>query len=108
MPRLAMLSFRDVLVTPYTDLLDGPRGGMYHRGGPHWPDWSTQTAARYCAGGVPHDVEPSDGEPKSTLADRIAWGGAITWHFGHQIADFTTRLLPTLAEMPDVRFAFSM
>jgi hypothetical protein len=107
MPRLAMLVFRDVLVTPYTDLMDTPRGGTYHRGGPHWPDWSTQTAARFCINGKPHDVEPPEAEPTSMLTGTVAWGGAILWHFGHMIADFTTRLLPTLAEMPEVRFAFS-
>jgi hypothetical protein len=107
MPRLALLAFRDVLVTPYIDLMDTPRGGTYHRGGPHWPEWSTQTAARYCVAGKPLDEEPPKSEPTSTLTGPIAWGSAITWHFGHQIADFTTRLLPTLAEMPDVRFAFS-
>jgi hypothetical protein len=107
MPRLALLGFRDVLVTPYTGLLDVPRGGEYHRGGPSWPDWSSQTAARHCLLGRPQDVEPPETEPASALTGPVAWGGGITWHFGHQIADFTTRLLPTLAEMPDVRFAFS-
>src|SRR2546421_266311 len=102
-----MLAFRDVLVTPYTDLMDIPTGGTYHRGGPHWPDWSTQTAARYCVAGKPLDEEPPETEPTSTLPGPVAWGSAITWHFGHTIADFTTRLLPTLAEIPDARFAFS-
>jgi glycosyl transferase family 61 len=54
------------------------------------------------------DFDPHPAEPKSTLAGTVAWGGAILWHFGHQIADFTTRLVPTLAELPDVRFAFTM
>jgi hypothetical protein len=105
--RLTTLTFRDVLITPYTDLLDNPTGGAFHRGGPHWPDWSTQTVARHCRHGSPIDVEPHEAEPTSTLPGTVAWGGAMLWHFGHQIADFTTRLLPTLAELPDVRLAYS-
>jgi hypothetical protein len=107
MPRLAMLVFRDVLISPYTELLATTRGGEYHQGGPHWPEWSTQTAARHRQEGLPIDKEPRKTAPESTLAGPVAWGGPVTWHFGHQIADFTTRLLPTLVEMPDVRFAFS-
>jgi hypothetical protein len=106
MARLAMLAFRDVLVTPYTDLLHLPWGGEYHRGGPHWPEWSTQTAARHCFRGEPRDTEPLQREPTSALTGPIAWGGGVTRHYGHQITDFTSRLLPTLAETPDVRFAF--
>jgi hypothetical protein len=87
--------------------MDTPTGGTYHRGGPHWPDWDNQTAARYCAGGAPLDEEPPAAEPTATLTGTVAWGGAVTWHFGHQISDFTTRLLPTLAEVPDARFAYS-
>jgi hypothetical protein len=95
-------------VTPYTDLLDGWRGGRVHRGGPRWPDWSSQTAARHCRKGQPVDDEPAEAEPKSTLEGPVAWGGPIYGHFGHWISEFTSRLLPTLAEMPDVRFAHSM
>jgi hypothetical protein len=106
--RLALLSFRDVVVTPYTDLLGRPVGKKIHRGGPHWPDWSTQTAARHCRKGVPVDDEPAPAEPTAALSGPVAWAGAITTHFGHQIADFSSRLLPTLAENADARFAFSM
>jgi hypothetical protein len=110
--RLAMLSFRDVVVTPYTDLLEVPLGGRAHRGGPRWPEWSAQIAARHCRRGVPIDDEPPEAEPTSTLGE-AAWGGAVAFyqgqgHYGHQIADFSTRLLPTLAEKSDVRFAFGV
>jgi hypothetical protein len=112
-PRLALLSFRDVVITPYTDLLDVPLGGKAHRGGPRWPDWAAQTGARHCRQGVPIDDEPADAEPASELGGPTAWGGAVAasqgqLHYGHQIADFSTRLLPTLAEMPDSRFAFGV
>jgi hypothetical protein len=104
--RLALLGFRDVVVTPYAELLESPAGGEYHRGGPRWPDWSAQAGARHYVAGAPYDVEPQETEPTARLSGPVAWGGAITFHFGHQVSDFTTRLLPTLAEMPDVRFAY--
>jgi hypothetical protein len=108
-PRLSLLHFRDVLVTPYIELF----GRSAHRGGPRWPDWSNQTTARFCRRGVPIDDEPPEMEPSSSLEDRVAWGGPVAYalgqvHFGHQIADFSTRLLPTLTELPDVRFAFGV
>jgi Glycosyltransferase 61 len=106
MSRLLTMAFGEVVVTPYTDLLDTPRGGEYHRGGPDWPEWFSQTAARHCVMGKPSDVRPRQVPPTSTLAGPVAWAGAVTPHYGHQIADFSTRLLPTLAEMPEVQFAF--
>ena len=107
MARLALLSFRDVVVTPYTDLLQFSQG-EYHRGGPRWPDWDRQTVARQCRYGKPDDTEPPEAEPTARLGGPLAWGGAVTSVFGHQIADFSTRLLPTLDEVPDARFAYSM
>jgi hypothetical protein len=106
--RLALLTFRDVVVEPYTELLGTPHGQGVHRGGPRWPAWSSQTAARHCRQGVPVDDEPEGVEPTKVLAGPLAWGGAITTHFGHQVADFSSRLLPTLAERADMRVAFSM
>jgi hypothetical protein len=106
--RLALLRFRDVVVTPYTDLLDDTFGGEHHRGGPRWPDWSNQTIARHCLQGrVPADAEPPDVDPTRTVTVPVAWGGAITGQFGHQAAEFSQRLLPTLAEAPEVTFAFA-
>jgi hypothetical protein len=97
-----MLAFRDVVVTPFAGR------PPFRRGGPRWPQWSTQTTARFCVRGIPQDMEPPAAEPASVVPGPIAWAGAITWHFGHQIAYFSTRLLPTLAEMPAARFAFGM
>jgi hypothetical protein len=102
-----MLAFRDIVVTPYVDYLEPPRHGGFLRGGPRWPEWSSQTAARHCQAGVPVDHEPPEAKPTSTLKGPVAWGGPVTLHFGHQVADVSTRWLPTLAEMPDARFAFT-
>jgi hypothetical protein len=37
----------------------------------------------------------------------LAWGGGIDHQFGHQIADFSTRLLPTMLARPELPIAFS-
>lgn len=50
-PESAWLSFRDVPVVPYTDILDGPGGGMSHRGGPVWPS-GTRRRSRDTAGAM--------------------------------------------------------
>ena len=102
-----ILHFRDVVVSPYTHLLDSPRGGRYHQGGPRWPDWSNQLDIRHRAWGRIIDDEPPEVEPTARLTAPVAWGGAIQEHFGHQIAEFTTRLLPALAQYPETRFAFA-
>lgn len=102
-----MLEFDHVIVTPYTELLDTPRGLSYHRGGPHWPDWDGQTTARHLVAGRPVDVRPKSEVPEQRLTGPLAWGGGIVWHFGHQIADFSMRLLPTLVARPDAVVAFA-
>jgi hypothetical protein len=90
-----MLRFENIPVLPYTELLDNPFGGSFHRGGPLWPDWERQTAVRHRVRGrlvdapprLPADVElPLVHEP-------LCWCGAITLQFGHQIADFASRIL---------------
>src|SRR5690242_5606502 len=45
-----MLTFRNVVVAPYTDLLlVGPQRAV-HRGGPAWPDFDNQRDARHQRG----------------------------------------------------------
>jgi len=107
MPRL--LTFENVPILPYTWLLEALKpGGSAHCGGPLWPDWDRQTAARHCRRGRPVDTPPPLVPPEETLTEPVAWGGAVVHHFGHQIAEFATRILPTLREWPDATFAFGV
>jgi hypothetical protein len=101
------LHFRDVVVSPYTELLNIFTGGSDHKGGPAWPDWDSQTLARHCRLGVPADIEPDPVAPVATIDGPVAWGGPVTRHFGHQIADFSMRLLPTARALPGVPVAFA-
>ena len=100
-------TFRDVVVVPYSDLLDRWRDGEIHRGGPIWPDWDAQVAARHQRGGRPIDVRPADPEGGTLTAGPLAWGGAVVDAFGHQVADFSTRLLGTLRARPGLPVAFA-
>lgn len=102
-----ILSFSDVVVSPYTELLGTPGGLSYHRGGPDWPDWETQTTARHCMVGRPADTRPQTVRPVEELSIPVAWGGAIYPHFGHQISDFSMRIIPTLSVRDDIPFLFA-
>jgi hypothetical protein len=53
-------------------------------------------------GGSPKDVRPDPAEPQEVIDGPIAWVGPITRHYGHQVADFSMRLLPTLVAAPGV------
>lgn len=100
-----MLSFEDVLVSPYTALFEMGKGS--HRGGPHWPDWDRQTVARHNNGGKVID-DPPEAVPSEPveIAEPVAWAGPTIRHYGHQLADFSMRLFPTLVAWPSARFVF--
>jgi Glycosyltransferase 61 len=102
-----MLSFPNVLVTPYSDLLRAGRDHLVHRGGPRWPDFDRQREARHRRHGEPADHEPRWQRPDGRLSGAWAWAGPISTHFGHQILEFSMRLAPTLASEPNARFLFS-
>jgi len=106
---MSLLQFNSVLITPYTELIDSAQKLSSHRGGPHWPHFPQQLAVRHCRAGHPIDDEPL--EPSTipiNLSGTFAWGGALVNHFGHQIADFSMRLGPTLLEFPTARFIFAV
>lgn len=103
----APLVFGDVVVTPYAELLDSPSGLSDARGGPIWPEWDRQVEARHCRGGRPCDRLPgSTGQPAATVA-RATWIGPIVRHYGHQVADFSMRILPSLLVDPDAKLLFA-
>lgn len=106
----SLLGFDDVPILPYVDLLDvgKKRGGVAHRGGPLWPDWDRQTVARHCRRGKPVDTPPDVLPPTDTFTEPVAWAGGIVGHFGHQIADFSARILPTLVTWPDAVLVFAV
>ena len=100
-------SFRDVVVVPYAALLDKWQDGEFHQGGPIWPEWDQQIAARHCRGGLPVDVRPIAPEDPERYVEALAWGGGIDPQFGHQVAEFSARLLATTLTRPELPIAFS-
>lgn len=102
-----VVEFEDVVISPFEHLLDQRLGGLAYRGGPRWPDWDAQHDARHCRNLEPIDEEPATIEPAGVIEETLTWGGPIVDHFGHQVADFSTRLLPALAEDPGANFAFA-
>ena len=90
-----MEKYRNVVIVPYSELLADTRGLSYHKGGPIWPDWSKAEGSRHCKGGKAVDDIPDAASNQAliTKEDReLAWCGPIVFHFGHQIADFSTRI----------------
>lgn len=84
-----------IRVAPYTSVisaLDSTRS--LHTGGPIWPEWQECIKPRHCRNNSPIDHIPSDeGFDTSTeILESGYWCGPIVNHYGHQIADFSTRL----------------
>lgn len=84
-------------VQPFVDLLNRPAGGEAYCGGPlvldpqrHWP-------LHHYRGDVVIDrplAEWADWEQEPERVEaRLFWCGPLAFHFGHQIADFGSRVL---------------
>ena len=102
-----MLSFKDIPVTPFVDLLMARQGRSAHKGGPAWTDFESQLFARHCRDGVAVDHCPNACIPGTVLRGDHAWGGPIVGHYGHQLSEFSMRYVPTLVEWPQARFLVS-
>ncbi|QDG39808.1 glycosyltransferase family 61 protein [Alteromonas mediterranea] len=84
--------FENIIVVPFSELLDNPRGMSFHRGGPIFPAWESQLEVRYCRGGKPSDELPASPSEYRKLDADLLWCGPITLHYGHMISDFLMRL----------------
>jgi len=93
--------YRDIVVSPFTELMNNPQGLSFHRGGPHWPDWDNQTFPRHNRGGRPVDHEPVSVDEAEPVSGTFVWGAPLVRHFGHQIADFMTRIPDSHFRFPD-------
>lgn len=105
---MAMLTFAGTTVVPYDNLLRGPFGRSNHEGGPIWPDWDSQRDTRFIQFGSPIDDKPAHPiKTRRVEGDNWCWIGPITGHFGHGVADFSTRIAETLATFSAPRLVFS-
>jgi hypothetical protein len=102
------LRLRNWPIQPFIDLLNRPAGGHAYCGGPLFADLSLLPALRHFRGDRCIDdplQEPADASPKlrTRLRGRAFWCGPVCHHFGHQVADFGSRvLLASLEPQPGV------
>lgn len=85
----------NVWIEPFTALVgDGKLPGGRHIGGPILPEWDSVTAQRHHVNRTPVDKIPARtiDEADLPILKSALWCGPITSHFGHQIAEFSTRI----------------
>jgi hypothetical protein len=97
-----MQLFHDVPVVPVTKVKR-----LKGEGGPIWPDFETQVAARFCRGGVASDVLPKRPDALPPLNAPAIWGGFLAPHFGHLVGEHLTRLPQSLHERPEDLYLFT-
>jgi hypothetical protein len=97
-----MQVFRNIPVVPVTKVKR-----LKGQGGPIWPDFDTQVAARHCRGGVASDVLPARPKRLSPLAEPAVWAGFLPPHFGHLVSEYLTRLPQSLRDRPDDLYLFT-
>ena len=82
---------------PWRDLLNGPAGGEAYCGGilfgkdemtPQLRHWRGQQAID-----TPLWAETDAAQDSLVVPNRLFWCGPLTFHFGHQVADFGSRVL---------------
>ncbi|MEA5411771.1 glycosyltransferase family 61 protein [Synechococcus sp. BA-120 BA3] len=96
---MSIRSFNDLRIAPFSALLDSQIGLPDHQGGPDFDNWDYEIETRHCRYGR----SPIDTKPKPPIKDpeyvkgEFGYIGPCCLHFGHQVADFSMRILPTLA-----------
>lgn len=77
-------------------------------GGPIWPDFERQVAARFCRNGIASDWPPERPAQMRAIAGPVVWGGFLYPQFGHFVSECITRLPQSLAERPDDLYLFTL
>lgn len=92
-----MKEYRNLRIAPFSGLLDSTKGGPDHQGGPDFDEWDEEIQSRHCRfGSKPIDIRPLPLTSKPIhIEEDSAYLGPICNHFGHQICDFSMRILPT-------------
>jgi len=91
------LVLHEPVVQPFLDLLNRPAGGEAYCGGVVFYNPNVQPTLRHFRGrraiDRPLTSIASEGQIPLRLERRQFWCGPLAFHFGHQIADFGSRLL---------------
>ena len=92
-----MLTINNAIVQPFRDLLNRPAGGEAYCGGVLFSNKKEDVVLRHFRGTRAIDKPLLDISSSSTGIEyfngRLFWCGPLSFHFGHQIADFGSRLL---------------
>ena len=98
-------SFTDVPVMPLS-FMDYTKGGTC--GGPIWPEWEDRTIERHWRHGRLADKRPSLDVPITSIGiGQIFWCGFVQKHFGHQLAEFSMRIIPSRHMEPKAKLIFA-
>ncbi len=97
-----MQAFQDIPVVPLSVL-----SRHIACGGPIWPDFDRQVAARHCRDGLPVDMCPERPAQTRALRHPAVWGGVLDPQFGHLVAEQLTRLPQSVRERPDDIYLFA-
>lgn len=97
-----MQTFHDIPVVPVRKVKR-----LKGLGGPIWPDFGSQVAARFCRNGIACDDPPRRPVRLHPLRGPAVWGGFIAPHFGHLVAEHLTRLPQSLRDRPDDPYLFT-
>ena len=96
--------FENIPVVPVTS-----EERMVLTGGPVWPEWAQAGELRHQRSGVPVDKQPQYDPGTLQPFDKPAlWGGHIVNHFGHFLAEHSTRLLCAARARPDLTILLTL
>lgn len=93
----APLVLQQAELIPWRDLLNGPAGGEAYCGGVLFKDNQMVPQLRHWRGeraiDTPLLAKTEAAKDSLSVTDRLFWCGPLTFHFGHQVADFGSRVL---------------
>ena len=101
-----MYVFENVPIVTFSELLQRSKNKSYHRGGPIWPEWNEGAGYRHFRGNLPMDDKPTPAANYVNVSEPLCWCGPVTGHFGHQIANFSSRI-PCYRDL-DATYCFAL
>lgn len=101
-------TFRDVVVVPFAELLLA--SDREHKGGPIWPDWPDEDHLGYWHSSTYGRADTRPDSPTSfheATGASFFWIGAVYNHFGHQIRDFSSRIIGSVTADPQATLVYA-